>query len=462
MKKRLLGKEDQDSNANNLSRHLSPLLITAIIAYLLVFTSVFSYLKQPKTYVSKFSLVLPGTGSSSNVVLDEVGQVSQSSTSAFGSSAYNPRSNYKQILQSDAVKDLAAASLGLTVEELAKPKIELIEQTSIINVESKAGGAEQANQQAWAIYEAFESELDRLRLDEAARHDKSIERMLDQHLQRLDDTRKAIVDFQQRSLLVTQSQVDRMVEVLAKVRDELTFSMSDKKSQNQFVRQLSMNLGVSPALAGHALTLQSDSEFRGYLTELDQTAAQVSRYASQWGKHHPKVVVERQRYEVVLANLKLRSTEVVGLHSAEILHGMDLSASDRLSELFAKLLDASAQVQGLQAKIDELGLAEFKLDDQLRVYARESAELERLEREHQRAEAVYSAAAARLEAGKTDVFGSYPVVQLLAMPGTPSSHSSPDRLAAIGIGIFGFVMITLAVIVIWQRDRLVKVLLKKS
>ena len=443
-------------------RRFSPLVIAALIAYLLIFNAVIIYIKQPAKYASEFSLVLPGTGSSSKVVLDEVGQVSQSSTSAFNSGSYNPRSNYKQILQSDAVREIAAASLGIPESHLQIPKIELIEQTSIINVLSKAGSAKQANAQAWAIYEALQQELDRLRVDEANRHDLSIERMLDQHRERLNNTRKAIVDFQQRSLLITQSQIEGMVTMLAKVRDDLTFTESERKAQTRFVNQLSMDLGVSPALAGHALTLQSDSEFKGYITELDQTAAQMSRFESQWGKNHPKVVVERQRYQVVLANLKERSSEIVGVHSAEILHGMDLSASDRLSELFSTLLDTGARLQGMQAKLDDLRLSEIRLDDQLRIYARESAELERLQREHQRAEAVFSSAAARLEAGKTDVFGSYPLVQLLAAPGMGESNSQSRVLIAIALGLFGFVMVTLAVLVIWQRDRLISLLLKRS
>lgn len=463
MNKQLIVNQHAEHNsAEPARRRFSPLFIAALVAYLLIFNAVVIYLKQPKTYGSEFSLVLPGTGSSSKVVLDEVGQVSQSSTSAFSSGSYNPRSNYKQILQSDAVRELAAAELGMAVADLQMPKIELVEQTSIINVSSKAADAEQANLQAWAIYNALQQELDRLRFDESQRHDESIERMLDQHRARLTSTRKAITDFQQRSLLIDQSQIQGMVAMLSKVRDQITFTESEKKSQDRFVNQLSMDLGVSPALAGHALTLQSDSEFRGYLAELDQAAGQMSRYASQWGKNHPKVVVERQRYQVVLANLKVRSAEIVGMHSAEILHGMDLSASERLSELFSTLLDTGARLQGMQAKLDELVLAEIRLDDKLRVYSRESAELERLEREHQRAEAVYSSAAARLEAGKTDIFGSYPLVQLLATPSTADSHSSPRTLIAVVLGLFGFMMVTLAVMVIWQRDRLISILLKKS
>ena len=343
-----------------------------------------------------------------------------------------------------------------------KIKIKLIEQTSIIDISSDAIHPEQASLQNWAYYEAFQDELDRLRIDESSRHEKSIEKMLGLHQERLNRTRKSVVEFQQRSMLVSQEQVNSLINTLAEVKNKLTFSLSERESQKRFVHQLSMDLGVSPALAAQALTLQSDAEFNGYLAELDKTATQMSHYVSQWGNKHPKVVAERERYKVVMTNLKHRSSKVVGLHSSEILYGMNLSSSERLSRLFSDLLDGGAKLQGLDAKISELRLAEIRLDDQLRVYSRESAELARLEREHQRAEIVYSSAAARLEAGKTNVFGSYPVVQMLSRPSDSKSNKSSRMKITIALGIFGYIMVSLVILILWKREKLINLLLKRS
>lgn len=440
---------------------LSPYLLALLCSYLVIVVLVAFYLTRAPQFHSDFSLVLPGTGTSSKVTLDEVGQVSQSSTSAFGNHAYSPISNYKQILLSPAVRVKAAETLGVDIKSIDKPKVKVLAQTSIINVLYAGDDAEFSKQKAWAIYEAFQMELNRLRMDEVARTDASGEKMLSVHKQRLSSTRKSIIDFQQRSLLVSLKQVDQLVGTLNKVQEDLMFSVSERQSQDQFVRRLSTHLGVSPALAGKALSLQSDAQFSGYLKELDTTAAQLSRFVSQWGDHHPKVVAEQQRFDVVLAKLADRSTTIVGFQNAKVLHGMNLNGSLQLSELFSELLDAAAKLNGLNAKIDELRLAEARIDDQLRVFAREAAELERLEREHQRAEAIYSAAAARLESSASDLFSSYPVVQLLAAPSLPMSTQSSRTTIATVVGLLAVLMVTLALVIVWQRDRLIKILLKR-
>jgi uncharacterized protein involved in exopolysaccharide biosynthesis len=438
----------------------SPLAISALLAYLLVLTAVIFSLAQPKSYRSQFSLMLPGNGSNSNVVIDKIGQVSTSSPSAFGDS-HNPRSNYKAILMSDNLREVVKDKL-LHIGSVSKPKITLLEQTSIINLDTKSGSAVKAREISWAYYKAFQEELDRLRADESKRRADGIERVLDGYRERLTGTRSAIVNFKQRSLLISQSQLDHAVSMIAKVRDQLTFTRAEASSQKMYMQQLSGNLGVSSDLAAQALRLQSDSQFNGYLSEMGSAATQLSKYQSQWGSKHPKVVVERERFKIVLAHLRQRSTELVGLNSSELLHSMNLTASVNLSNLFAELLASAAKLEGFQAKIRDLSLADIRLEQQLRVYSRESAELERLEREHQRAEAVYSSAAARLEAGQADIFASFPVVQLIAAPSLANRHDNLGELTALAVGFAGFIMITLLVFIVWQRQFLLTVLLKKG
>lgn len=443
-----------------MSALLSPLLMSVVCGYVFVATGVAFYLAQEKQYESEFAVVLPGSGASSKVILEEVGQVSSSTPSAFGHQ-HNPRSNYKAILLSTSLKASVTDRLGLSIE-LNRPKISLLEQTSIIGLTTKAGSPKQAQRLAWAYFDAFQEELDRLRADENLRRDAGIERVLDNYRNRLDQTRRAIIEFQQRSLLVSQQQLEHHIRTLASVREQLTFARSESKSLQNSIHHLSSDLGVSTKLAAHALNLQSDTRFAGYVRELGVTTAQLSQYRSQWGASHPKVVAERQRYATARANLRKRSGEVVGIHAAEVLGGMNLSASANLAELFAGLLNDGAKLHGLNAKINDLSLADQRLEDQLRVYSRESAELERLEREHQRAEAIYSSAAARLETSQADIFSSYPVVQLLTPPSLSTEHDSPRNIIAVAAGLSGFLLISIAGLILWQRQAILRALLKKS
>ena len=450
------------SNSRVRALFLSPYTMAALIAYLIIAVIVATYLVKTPQYRSEMSLVLPGTGSNSSFSLEDIGQVSSSTRSAYGSSSYNPRVNYKEILKSREVLQEAAASVAQNAQSYGLPKIQLIEQTSIINVQLAAATPEQAREKSWALYDAFQGELDALRADEALRRDNSIERVLDQYRDKLSGTRQAIVRFQEQALLVSKDQLEQAMKQLSDLKGKRLYANSDLKQQQSYVRQLGLDLGVSPALAGQAFALQSDAEFRGYLKELDSSASQLSQYTSRWGDEHPKVRSQKQRFEFAKGALQRRGNSVVGVQLSDALYSMDLESSPGRANLFASLVSAYAKVQGSEAEINEMRLNEDRLKDQLKVYSREAVELERLEREHQLSEAVFTSAAAKLQANKADVFASYPVVQMLTPPSLVSTAITPVPLLAAVVAMIAAFLITLGLLIVCQRKYLITQLLKKS
>jgi len=111
---------------------------------------------------------------------------------------------------------------------------------------------------------------------------------------------------------------------------------------------------------------------------------------------------------------------------------------------------------------NDLGRSVDHLSDQLKVYSREIVELERLQREFNMAVAIFTSAAARLEASKADIFASYPVLQMLTSPSYPTKQSSPRNIIAFTAAISGFLFITFGLFILWQRNNLIQILLKKS
>ena len=252
------------------------------------------------------------------------------------------------------------------------------------------------------------------------------------------------------------------MNTITTVNEKILSSRSLARNTEDFVRQLGIDLGVSPSLAGQAFRLQSDPEFKGYLQELDASAMKAAEYSSLWGEKHPKVVAQKARFEGAKSSLLHRSKIIVGEQAGDLLHSMNLQNSVHRADLFASLMDSYAKLQGSQAEINELSQAEAKLRDRLKVYTRESAELERLEREHSLAEAVFTSAAARLEAGKADIFASYPAVQILSVPSLPSKPKSPSKVIAMAVGVLGVVFILFGLITAWHRQYLIDLLLKNS
>jgi len=437
----------------------SPYLILGCISYVLLTLMVFAYLQKKPVFGSNMALVMPGSGSSSSFQIDNVGQASVQTKSAFAGSSFNPRVNYKEMLKSREVISKAAGIVYIEYEDFGLPKIKLTEQTSIIEVDLSASSGRLVKDKAWALYQALQAHLDELRADEAMRRDQSISKVLGQYRERLNLTRNALVDFQQRALLIDQQQVAELMTNLSDLQMKVLLAKAEMKQNDNFVEQLSFDLGVSPSLAGKAFALQTDTQFRGHLKELDASAQEYSEFRSTWGQNHPKVKASNKRLFSAQNAAFNRSSAVLGDITARELKTLNLEASPDRANLFSQLLGSYATLQGQDAEIKALENSLYRLNDRLKIYDRESKELERLQREHDLAQAVFTSAAARLEASKSDVFASYPVIQLLTAPNEPMQHKSPSfKIAVLGF-VAGFLFITTALLIVWQRAYLVSKLL---
>jgi uncharacterized protein involved in exopolysaccharide biosynthesis len=439
-----------------------PYLILTLCCYLLIASIVMLYLDKTPVYKSELELVLPGTGASSTVSIDNVGQVVSQTSAPFSSRGFNLRVNYKEMLLSRGVLFLASEKTAMTSADFGQPKITLTEQTSILAISITGKSAAQANRKAWALYESLQQELKRLRIDEVSRRDLSIQSVLDEYRVKLNQARANVTEFQQRSFLVSLVQFELLVNSLQSLKEKQIYLHAQVKNLANYSHGLSQNLGVSSDLAGKAFILQSDVEFRGLLKELDASTALLSEYQSRWGKGHPKVIAEQLRYNAAKKSLLNRSNEIAGPHAANSFTSLDLELNPKRAQMFADLIEASALHAGIKAELGDLKRTELQLSDQLKLYARESAVLDRLQKEFDLAEAIFTSAAARIEAGKADVFASYPVIQVLTTPSIPSEIDSPITALGLVAGAVGIIFITSGATVLCNRRRIIKRLLKRS
>jgi uncharacterized protein involved in exopolysaccharide biosynthesis len=439
-----------------------PYLAMAVISYAIVIILVLLYLSKSPSFTSDMEMVLPGTGSSSSVSLDNVGQVVSKTSAPFAGGGFNPRVNYKEMLSSRGVRARAAKTLKISLTELGKHKIKLTEQTSIISLQMSGSTPQLAQAKTMALYQSLQDELTNLRADEVMRRDQSIKRVLDQYRGTLNISRNAILDFQQRSIVVSTDQMEHLVKTLSGVKEKHLYVKAEARELEEYIYRLSEELGVSPRLAGQAFTLQSDVEFRAYITELKDSIIQLTEYSSRWGVNHPKVKAQQKRLDFTRIAINERSSQMYGVNSNEIFNSLNLELNPKRSELFADLIDAFAKQKGQESMLEELNRSSLHLGDQLKVYSREIVELERLQREFNMAEAVFTSAAARLEASKSDIFASYPVLQMLTTPSYPIQQSSPKKSIAIIGATVGIIFITLGLIILSQRNKLINILLNKE
>lgn len=439
-----------------------PYLVVGLLSYALVILGVAAYLAKSPVYTSKMALVLPGTGNSSSVSLNDIGEVVTQTSTPFSGGGFNPRINYKEMLSSRTVIERAAMDVNVPAVDFGKAKIKLTEQTSIISLAVNGPSKELAQAKAFALYLSLQQELDNLRADEVLRRDQSIKNILGQYQERMNLTRGAIVDFQQRSMLVSTDQMDQLILTLSGVKERKMYARAEAHKLKEYISQLSEELGVSPKLAGQAFALQSDVEFRAYSNELGLSITKLTEYSSRWGVNHPKVVAQQKRLDFTRTTIDKRSRELFGVNSATIFTSLNLEFTPKRAQLFADLIDAFATYKGQASMLSDLERSTEHLTDQLKIYSREVIELERLQREFNMAQAIFTSAAGRIEASRADIFASYPVIQMLASPSYPLLHSSPNKMIALIAGVSGILFITFGLFLIWQRTHLIELLLKKS
>ena len=90
-----------------------------------------------------------------------------------------------------------------------------------------------------------------------------------------------------------------------------------------------------------------------------------------------------------------------------------------------------------------------------------AAEMQDLERDFSVSEAVFVSAIARTESSKSDVYASYPLVQVLEDPSLPDRPSSPNRKLALAAGIAATLMMLFGLSLGWIRNALLSRLLVK-
>ncbi|WP_286694467.1 GumC family protein [Spongiibacter sp. UBA1325] len=437
-------------------------IVVGVISFAMIWGMVFLYIASAPQYVSKFAFMLPGKAVSTKVNLESIGEASSSSSSPFGTRGVNPRVNYKEILLSTSVIGGAAKALNIDYADFHKPVVKLVDETTIIQVATKAGSPRLAQDQAQALISAFNTRIEILRADELDRREAGIAQALKSYKERLEAAQRALVLHKQSSEYVSGRQYEELSLRLERLKEEQVRAEAERDRVSNYVDQLSRNLGITPQLAASAFILNADQQFREHLENYQNATTTLAVYRSKWGQAHPQVVKESARQDNTLKALQQRSLELVGHNDMGTIKLISMNDAGKQSALFQDLLVSFAKIEGLIGKIQQLSSAITKHGLNLKRYAEEAAILENLERDYQIAEAVYTSAITQIDTSKTDIFASYPLIQVLAAPSLPSQPASPNKLLAIIGGVLGSGMALFGLFLLWKRKQLLQKILSKS
>ena len=435
-------------NPNRGPRYL--LLGLGLLAF--IWTTSLLYLKlTPSKYRSEWTLVLPGKGAGANVNLVDIGQTSTSAASPYSNSATSPKANYKEFAMSNAVRLAAAKSLEMTSVQFGKPRIKLVDQTSLLYFSIEGDSPEQAQRKAKAIHQALLNLLDSLRQDEVNQQEGSALKALESYRRKLNDASAQLLAFQSDSSLVSMTQFNEVVMSIEQLRREKSQSVAQLKEVEGKSKQLQRNLNLTPQQAADSLVLQNDKVFQENIIEFTRAQQTLLKSQAKWGRNHPEVRKAVAEYQVADQGIKVRLKRLVNVKTPQESTLLTLQSDITRNKLMQDLIDFDVLKKGLKNKVETLDSITQQLIAERNQLTIPASRLDELIRNHQVAEAIFTSALARTDTSKSDVFVSYPLVQLLDAPTLPERPSSPSKLFVL-LGASASTLLTITgLILLWIR-----------
>ncbi|MEL6316580.1 MAG: hypothetical protein AAFR16_02955, partial [Pseudomonadota bacterium] len=431
----------------------------AVLGLLLIWAPTAAYLAYaPKSYTSEMALILPGAGANASVNLAEIGQASSYANSPYASSSVSPTVSYKTLLATDRVRGRAAARLGLSLAETPRPRIKLLDQTSLLRIEIASSAPEEAQALNAALLEAFLAELDALRRDEIERRETGVMTAIAEYRASVTATRAEITALQRGSGLATVAEHYARVGEAATLETELRALRAALTRKRAQAARLAQTLGVSPALAAVTLRFSDDPELSGAAAALSAQAGPLAEARARFGPEHPARAPLEQAYAGALEAARRRAGALAGVPPSDVarLSQTDLAPSGERAALLAQLVRADAERAGLAAEAEAREKALATLKSRAGGLIAAAARLDDLNRDHKVAEAVFASALARTDTTKTDLFASYPLVQVVEPPSLPDAPSAPKKTIAIAAAAAATLLMLFSFLLLWVRRPMIE------
>ena len=434
---------------------LLSLLIVWFIAFLAVRT-------LPSEYISRATLVVPGGSQTVNVSLESIGQSTTTPGSAYNTGSLSPKVIYKEMAQSEGVRAEAAKSLGMSLDEYGSPRIRLVDETALILIEFRAKTPEGAQQRAAALITALQRQLDNLRNDEVDRRAQSIRQNLKVYEDSVNAARTRISSLQGESGLVSLNQFNEISTTLELKKRRLVEVKAEVDKLDSEQKILKDRVGVSIEQAAVALQLTADPALAKLVSEYAETTALLNVEKLRFGPAHPTLMLLRNKWNGLVAQINeaLRRAKV---KTPSDINQIVLRANNsHQAELYKGLIGTDSALAGKRRELTTTQSDVIRLEAELKTLSVAASKFEDLKKEHLVAEAVFTSAMARLNTSKSDIYGSYPLVQTIAPPSFPSRIGTNGPSLAFMGGITGTIFISIAWFLTWLRAEFVRNRLKSA
>ena len=222
------------------------------------------------------------------------------------------------------------------------------------------------------------------------------------------------------------------------------------------VKALESSLNVNSSRAASALKLRADPVFQSLLEEMTAMKIIYEKAKRQYGDRHPEFQAAKRKYLSVALPMLRRGEALTGLDRNAFRALGDISAHGVRETMLGTLVDNAAARDGLIAERIELQAQFTKAKSEVQRLSTPAAELDRLAREHQVAEAVFVSAIARADTTKTDLFAAYPLAQVIEQPYASHDPVSPSTKIGLIAAIAGTIFVAGGLMLAWMRSAILR------
>jgi DNA-binding NarL/FixJ family response regulator/uncharacterized protein involved in exopolysaccharide biosynthesis len=411
----------------------------------------------PARYTSTWKIALPGASSSTSINIPEIGQASSDRDSPYNSLVADPRENYRLLALSDDAIAPAATSLQISAKKFGQPKVEIVDNSTLMEFAIDGSSPEQARNKAIALHEALKSKLDRLRDEEASQPDANLAKALNNAREKLETARQQLTDYQTSSGLNSNLQLTELSNNIERLQlEKVQLAAGQQESQSQFEALLN-RLGLSVTQAQEAIALESDRVFQQYLDNYSQLSTELVNLQGKFSAFHPAIIAKQEDREKASTALIARASDVLGRPvDFSSLSRLGLDNERQISQkaiLLERLITLNSEREGLTGKITELERQIASLQGKLQNSFESGARVEKLRKNLQIAEAVYSSIWTELEINKSKASSIYPSISLLTSPDLPDEPSAPKPKLVIFGAVLASFFLTTALFSLRHRDR---------
>lgn len=425
----------------------------------IIWGATFIYLKgkQP-AYTSMWALAVNGGKSFTNVTVPGIGQASSSSDSPYVSEISDPRENYKLLAESDEILEAAANQLKIPVNNFAKPKIKILDNSTLMKFEIKGDTPNQSQEKALALNNALQAYLVKLRKQDMIKQDGNLKVALTGDEQKLQLAKQRLYEYDARSSLRSSEQLQAVTANLEALRLQRVEMVAQLKQSRAQVQQMSISVGLSAQDATDALKLQSDQLFQQYLADSSKESAELVTISARYLPSHPLVITKQQEKDAAQAALTQQGRSLLGRSISpatliQLLNSGGSSGGSERSKQVSELLSSQTQQRGIQAQVQELDLQIAALESRLKVLSQEKLQLDNLERDVKIAEAVYSSNLTKLNLSNPAFSASYPEISIFTPPRLPKEASDLAKKLLLASAAGCSFLLTTGIASIWIRDR---------